>query len=469
MPDLHVVVLAAGKGTRMNSALPKVLHRIGGRTLIDQVLQTAAALQPTSVTVVIGHGADAMRAALAHRPARLVVQEPQLGTAHALLQTESVLGNRTGTLLLLSGDVPLLETATLRQVVAAHEEAVAAATVLTATVDRPYGYGRIVRAQTGEIARIVEERDASPAERGIREINSGVYAFDLGPLYAALKSIAAQNAQGELYLPDLIAVHRRRKLPVATVTVTDRREIRGINSRTELAEVSAIVRQKKNEELMAAGVTLVDPATTYVEPDVIVGPDTILHPNVYLEGTTQIGSACEIHAGSRIVDSTIGDRVTIKNYTIVTSSIVGSDVELGPFAHFRPGSDVRAGAHIGNFVELKKTVFGEGSKASHLSYLGDATVGAGVIVGAGTITCNYDGVSKHPTIIEDGAFVGSDSQLVAPVRVGRGAYVAAGSSIVEDVPPGALGIARARQNNIKDWVARKKGTPVPAGPPDQNS
>jgi len=461
MPDLHVVVLAAGKGTRMKSALPKVLHHVSGRPLIEYVLRSADALQPSSTTVVIGHAAQHMREALAGRDVSLVLQEPQIGTAHAVVQTEQLLGRKTGTLLLLSGDVPLLRRHTLRQLVSAHDEAGAAATVLTATVERPYGYGRIVRTRTGEIARIVEERDASPAERAIREINSGVYAFDLPPLWEALKSVAAENAQGEYYLPDLIGIYRRRKLPVMTVMVTDPREIRGINSRTELAEVSAIVRQQKNEELMAAGVTLVDPATTYIEPDVVVGPDTVIHPNVYLEGSTVIGSACEIHAGSRIVDSTIGDRVTINNYTIVRSSVVGPGVELGPFAHLRPGADVRAGAHIGNFVELKKTVFGEGSKASHLSYLGDATVGAGVNVGAGTITCNYDGVTKHPTIIEDGAFIGSDSQLVAPVRVGKNAYVAAGSSIVEDVPPGALGIARGRQSNITDWVARKrKSTPV---------
>jgi bifunctional UDP-N-acetylglucosamine pyrophosphorylase/glucosamine-1-phosphate N-acetyltransferase len=461
MPDLHVVVLAAGKGTRMKSALPKVLHRASGRPLIEYVLRSAALLQPASTTIVIGHGATSMRDALHGRGVNLVVQEPQLGTAHAVLQTEQVLGQKTGTLLLLSGDVPLLGADALRHLVAAHDEAGAAATVLTAMVERPYGYGRIVRTPAGEIARIVEERDASPTERAIREINSGVYAFDVAPLWDALKSIAAENAQGEYYLPDLIGIYRRRKLPVTTVMVTDPREIRGINSRTELAEVSAIVRQKKNEELMAAGVTLVDPATTYIEADVVVGADTVIHPNVYLEGTTVIGAACEIHAGSRIVDSTIGDRVTINNYTIVTSSVVGPDVRLGPFAHVRPGSDIRTGAHVGNFVELKKTVFGEGSKASHLTYLGDATVGAGVNVGAGTITCNYDGVTKHPTIIEDGAFIGSDSQLVAPVTVGQGAYVAAGSSIVEDVPPGALGIARGRQSNIKDWVARKgKSTPV---------
>ncbi len=461
MRDLHVVVLAAGKGTRMKSSLPKVLHRASGRPLIEYVLRSADALNPASVTVVIGHGADSIREALAGRGLELVVQKPQIGTAHAVLQTEQVLGRKTGTLLLLSGDVPLLGPEALRRLVATHDQAAAVATVLTATVERPYGYGRIVRTQAGDIARIVEERDASPAERAIREINSGVYAFDLAPLWDALRSIAAENAQGEYYLPDLVGIYRRRKLPVATMAVAEPREIRGINSRTELAEVSAIVRQQKNEELMAAGVTLVDPATTYIEADVVVGPDTVIHPNVYLEGTTVVGSACEIHAGSRIVDSTIADRVTINNYTIVISSVVGPDVKLGPFAHVRPGSDIRTGAHVGNFVELKKTVFGEGSKASHLTYLGDATVGAGVNVGAGTITCNYDGVTKHPTIIEDDAFIGSDSQLVAPVKIGKGAYVAAGSSIVEDVPPGALGIARGRQSNITDWVAKKgKSTPV---------
>ena len=336
-----------------------------------------------------------------------------------------------------------------------HQAQAAAATVLTAVLERPYGYGRIVRSQ-GQVARIVEERDASPAERAIREINAGVYAFDLEPLFPALRSVASQNAQGEYYLTDLVAIYRRRRLVVASQTVADATEIRGINSRTELAEVGALVRQKKNEELMAAGVTLVDPATTYVDPDVVVGADTVIHPNVYLEGQTRVGAACEIHAGVRIVDSTLGDRVTILNYTVITDSTVGSEVRLGPFAHLRPGSEVGAAAHVGNFVELKKTALGAGSKASHLTYLGDATIGEGVNIGAGTITCNYDGVHKHPTIIEDGAFIGSDSQLVAPVRVGKGAYVAAGSSIVEDVPAGSLGIARGRQANVEGWVERKK-------------
>jgi bifunctional UDP-N-acetylglucosamine pyrophosphorylase/glucosamine-1-phosphate N-acetyltransferase len=455
MSGLHVLVLAAGKGTRMKSALPKVLHPLSGRPLIDYVLRAAESLEPVTITVIVGHNSDAVRHALAGRPAlRFVIQEPQLGTAHAVLQAEPMLGAAKGTLLLLSGDVPLLAPGTLRRVVSTHHEAGAAATVLTATVERPYGYGRIVRTR-GAITRIVEERDASPTERTIREINTGVYAFDLEPLFPALQSVAAKNAQGEYYLPDLVAIYRRRRLTVATVNVDNPDEIRGINSRTELAEVGALVRQQKNEELMAAGVTLVDPATTYVDTDVIVGPDTVIHPNVYLEGQTAIGAACEIFAGVRIADSTIGDRVTIKNFCVLDGATVASDARVGPFAHLRPGSDIRERAHIGNFVETKQTIVGEGSKANHLAYLGDATVGAGVNVGAGVITCNYDGARKHPTVIEDEAFIGSDSQLVAPVRVGKGAFVAAGSTIVDDVPPGSLGIARGRQTNVQGWVEKK--------------
>ena len=447
----------------MKSTLPKVLHRLAGRSIVEYVLGAAATLNPSTITLVVGHQSDALTRGLGGRPnLQFVIQEPQLGTAHAVMQAESVLGGRTGTLVLLYADVPLLRGETLQALVRSHQQEGAAATVLTASVERPYGYGRIVRTN-GRIARIVEERDATPAERAIREINSGVYALDLEPLFPALRSVASQNAQGEFYLTDLVAIYRRRRLAVGTVLVADPNEIRGINSRTELAEVGALVRQQKNEELMAAGVTIVDPATTYVDPDVVIGPDTVLHPNVYLEGQTRIGAACEIHSGVRIVDSTLGDRVTVNNYTVVTGATVASEVRLGPFAHLRPGSEVGEAAHIGNFVELKKTAFGAGSKASHLSYLGDATIGAGVNIGAGTITCNYDGRVKHATVIEDGAFIGSDSQLVAPVRVGKGAYVAAGSSIVEDVPPGALGIARGRQANIAGWVDRKKGG---AGPGD---
>jgi bifunctional UDP-N-acetylglucosamine pyrophosphorylase/glucosamine-1-phosphate N-acetyltransferase len=458
--DVHVVVLAAGQGTRMKSSLPKVLHKISGRALIDYVLRTAEVVAPASTTVVVGHRAEAVRGHLSGRPdVQFAVQEPQLGTAHALQQTETALANRTGTLVLLSGDVPLLSADTLRQLVATHRGAKAAATVVTATVDRPYGYGRIVRTK-GRIARIVEERDASPVERQIREINSGIYAFDLEPLFESLRGVASQNAQGEYYLTDLIAIYRRRKLTVETLLVDNSQDIRGINSRTELAEVSSLLRQKKNEEVMAAGVTLVDPAATYIDPDVEIGPDTVIHPGVVLEGQTRIGSACEIRAHVRITDSTLGDRVTVNNFCVIVGSQVAGGASIGPFAHLRPQSMVGEEAKVGNFVELKKTSMGPGSKANHLAYLGDARIGAHVNVGAGTITCNYDGTKKHETVIEDGAFIGSDTQLIAPVTVGKGAYVAAGSSITTDVPPGALGIARGRQANVEGWVERKKGAPA---------
>jgi bifunctional UDP-N-acetylglucosamine pyrophosphorylase / glucosamine-1-phosphate N-acetyltransferase len=456
MSDIHVVILAAGQGTRMKSAAPKVLHAIAGRPMIERVLRTAHALSPATITLIVGHQAEAVRKHLAGHPQlHFATQEPQLGTAHALQQAEGVLGGRSGTLVLLSGDVPLLGSGTLERLVSAHHAASAAATIVTATVERPYGYGRIVRSR-GRIARIVEERDASPAERAIKEINSGIYAFDLAPLWDALRAIASQNAQGEFYLPDLVAIYVRRKLPVETLVLDDVHETRGINSRSELAEVSRIVRQKKNEELMAAGVTIIDPATTYIEDDVQVGPDTVIHPGVTLEGHTRVGSACELHAHVRIVESELADRVTVNNFCVITGTRIADGATVGPFAHLRPETVVGEKARIGNFVELKKTSLGAGSKANHLSYLGDATIGANVNVGAGTITCNYDGERKNPTVIEDNAFIGSDSQLIAPVKVGKGAYIGAGSSITEDVPAGALGIARGRQTNIPGWAERRK-------------
>jgi bifunctional UDP-N-acetylglucosamine pyrophosphorylase/glucosamine-1-phosphate N-acetyltransferase len=388
-------------------------------------------------------------------PVQFVLQDQQLGTGHALLQTRPVLEGKSGTVILLSGDVPLLSASTLAALLDTHGEAAAAATVITANLPRPYGYGRVVRAN-GRMTKIVEERDASDAQRAITEINSGIYAFALEPLFKALGSLGTANNQGEYYLPDLIGVYRKQRKPVATYTVSRADEVRGINSRTELAEVSTMVRQQKNEELMAAGVTLIDPATTYIDADVVVGPDTVIHPCVFLEGSTQIGSACEIHAGTRIVNSTVGDRVCVRNHTVVTDSTIAAGATLGPFAHIRPGSQVGEEAHIGNFVELKKTVMGKGAKANHLAYLGDATIGSATNVGAGTITCNYDGEKKHQTIIGKGVFVGSNSTLVAPLTLADGSYIAAGSAVTTDVPAGALAIGRARQEIKDGWVAKRK-------------
>jgi bifunctional UDP-N-acetylglucosamine pyrophosphorylase/glucosamine-1-phosphate N-acetyltransferase len=440
----------------MKSKTPKVLHKVAGKSMIQHVLRTANAISPTTISLIVGHQANAIQLYLSAVPGlQFAVQEPQLGTAHALRQAEPLLAGRTGTLVLLSGDVPLLSVQTLDALVRAHRGAHAAATVVTAMVARPFGYGRIVRSK-GHIVRIVEERDASPQQRQIKEINSGIYAFDLAPLFDALRDISSTNAQGEYYLTDLVAVYRRRKLVVDTLLVEDPREIKGINSRTELAEVSRLVTQKKNEELMAAGVTLIDPATTYIDVDAEIQADTVIHPGAIIEGRTKIGAGCEIQGYVRITDSEIGDRVTVNNFCVIAGSKVAGGAAVGPFAHLRPGSMVGDSAKVGNFVELKKTTLGSKAKANHLSYLGDATIGAGVNVGAGTITCNYDGVAKHETVIEDGAFIGSDSQLIAPVRIGKGAYVAAGSSITEDVPAGALGIARGRQSNVAGWVERKK-------------
>ena len=454
--SLHIVVLAAGKGTRMKSTLPKVLHRVAGVPMIDYVLSAASSLRPKTVTVVVGHKAEMARAALTdRRHLTFVVQEPQLGTGHALLATEPVLGKANGTVVLLSGDVPMLSAKSLNTLVDHHTATGASATLMTAHVIDPSGYGRIVR--RGErIARIVEERDATLDQRSIREINAGIYAFALDGLFEALGQIAARNAQREYYLPDLVAILAGRGRLVETVTIDDADEIRGINSRGELEALSQIVRARKNDELMAAGVTIEDSASTYITRDVQVGHDTILHPNVSLEGTTTIGAGCEIHSGARIVNSRIGDRVVINNYCVISDSIIEDAARIGPFAHLRNEAVVRTDARVGNFVELKKTVLGAGSKSMHLAYLGDATIGEKVNVGAGTITCNYDGEKKQATIIEDEAFIGSDSQLIAPVTVGKGAYVGSGTTVRENVPPGALAVSAGKQRNIEGWVQQRK-------------
>jgi bifunctional UDP-N-acetylglucosamine pyrophosphorylase/glucosamine-1-phosphate N-acetyltransferase len=439
----------------MKSEQAKVLHRIAGAPMLEHVLDTATRLSPTSTTVVVGHRADAVKEAFAHRPdLRFIVQDPQLGTAHALLMTEPVLQSAVGVLLLLSGDVPLLTDASLQRLLRQHEAASAVATVLTAVVDNSHGYGRVVRSG-GQISRIVEEKDATAAEREIREINSGIYAFDLAGLFDAIRSIAAENAQREYYLPDLVAIYRSRGQPVETVVVGNASEIAGINSRLELAAVGRTMRDMKSRELMAAGVTIADPATTYIDRNVRVGADTIIHPGVSLEGLTSIGAGSEIHSGSRIVNSQIGDRVVVYNVCVLTDAVVEDDARIGPFAHLRGHASVGPKAKVGNFVEMKKTRLGAGSKSMHLTYLGDTEIGPNVNIGAGTITCNYDGTAKHRTTIEEGAFIGSDTQLIAPVTVGQGAYVGTGTTVRENVPPGALAVSAGKQRNIEGWVEKK--------------
>jgi len=455
--SLYVVILAAGKGTRMKSSRPKVLHELAGRPIIDHVLRTVDSLHAQASVVVIGHGAESVRATLGDRPGlQFAVQSPQLGTGHALLQAEAALAGKSGTLLLLYADVPLLQATTLTRLIDHHRSTESAATVLTMELADPYGYGRIVRDATGQITSIVEERDASADHRRIREVNSGIYAFDLKPLFGFLHQLATDNAQGEYYLTDLVSIYGQRKLRVETLRADSPDELRGVNSRQDLAELGESVRARKNREVMAAGATLEDPATTYIDIDVTIGADTIVGPGVTLQGTTTIGDACRIHAGCRLTNATVGDRVTVLDHSVIADSRVGAGARIGPFSHIRPQSDLAEGAHVGNFVELKKTSMGKGAKANHLAYLGDATIGAGANIGAGTITCNYDGVNKNQTIIEDGAFIGSDSQLIAPVRIGAGAYVGAGSSITKDVPPDALAVARAHQQNRPGWAAERR-------------
>ena len=450
--DLHVVVLAAGKGTRMRSAQPKVLHRAAGLPLIEWVVRAARSMRPQSITVVLGHGSDDVRDWFADAAdLRFVIQEPQLGTGHALLQAERALTGRDGTVLLLSGDTPLVTKASLERLVARRREHGASLVVATADLPDPSGYGRVIRHE-GTPVRIVEDRDATPAERAITETNSGVYAFALASLFDALRGLGTRNAQGEYYLPELVEVHRQAGRVVLAERLADPDEIRGINTRAELALVGRLLQTRINGALMAGGVTMVDPATAYIGPDVDIGPDTVIHPFVFLEGRTTLGAHCEVHAGARIVDSRLGARVTVFNHTVIAEAAIGDDVHIGPFARIRPSTSLGARTHVGNFVEIKKSAVGDGTKIGHLSYIGDASVGSGVNIGAGTITCNFDGRAKHRTSIGDKAFVGSDSTLVAPVTVGAGAYVAAGSAITEDVPAGGLGIARGRQTNKPGWA-----------------
>ena len=441
----------------MKSARPKVLHALLGRPIIEHVLRTSDPLRAEQSIVVVGHGAADVQAALGHRPAlQFVTQSPQLGTGHALLQAEPVLAGKSGTVLLLYADVPLLRSQTLTRLLEHHRASKATATVLSAELADPYGYGRIVRGADGRVQRIAEERDASADEREIREINSGIYCFDLRPLFPALRQLAADNSQGEYYLTDLIAQYQQRHLTVETLRLDSAAELRGVNTRVDLAELGAELRARKNRDVMLSGVTLEDPATTYIDLDVAIGPDTVIGPNVLLQGSTSIGAGCRIHAGSRLTNAVLAERVTVLDRSVVVDSEIGAGAQVGPFSHLRPHSIVGENAHIGNFVELKKTTVGRGSKANHLAYLGDATIGDHVNVGAGTITCNYDGAAKHPTVIEDGAFIGSDSQLIAPVTIGKGAYVAAGSSITKDVPADALAIARGDQVNKPGWVAKRR-------------
>jgi bifunctional UDP-N-acetylglucosamine pyrophosphorylase/glucosamine-1-phosphate N-acetyltransferase len=452
---LAAVILAAGQGTRMKSALPKVLHPVAGVPMLGHVVAAAREAGAAPVVAVIGHGADQVRAAFAAAGLDFALQAEQLGTGHALRCAAPVLAGFTGDLLLLCGDVPLLRSDTLFALLAHHRARQATVTVLTAELTNPHGYGRIIRGGDG-VERIVEEKDASAAERSVREINTGIYVFSAPRVFTLLETLGNDNAQGEYYLTDVLGAARAAGERVEAMTMACAEEAMGINDRVQLAQAGKAMRARINEAHMRAGVTLVDPAATYIEPEVVIGPDTVIHPGVHVRGATVIGSGCELDPGVIISNCTLADRVHVKAGSVLSEATVGADTDIGPMAHLRPGTVLAGENKIGNFVETKKAAIGRGSKASHLTYLGDAEIGAGVNVGCGTITCNYDGVNKHVTIIEDEVFVGSDVQFVAPVRIGKGSLIGAGSTITRDVPADALAITRAEQKTIEGWAARKR-------------
>ena len=449
------VILAAGQGTRMKSERAKVLHEICGRPMVHYVLEASREAGVSRHILVVGHQAEQVRERIGEGPGiEYALQAEQKGTGHALLQAAPLLQGYEGHVLVLCGDTPLLTAWVLRSLMDHHRESGAAATLLVASLENPAGYGRVLRDRNGRVIRIVEERDAGPAEAAVREINTGIYCFRAPSVFRALHSLAPDNAQGEYYLTDVVAVLVSRGEKVETVVAGDPSVVAGINNRRQLAEVEAIMRRALLARLMDGGVTVVDPASTYVDAGVEVGRDTILFPFTFLQGKTAVGEGCLIGPGAHLVDTLVGNRVEIR-HSVVAGSRVGDGASVGPYSRIRPGSDLAPGTRIGNFAEIKNSRVGPETRILHHSYVGDAVVGANVNIGAGVITVNYDGVKKHVTHIDDGAFVGCNSNLIAPVRVGEGAYVGAGSTITQDIPSGALGLARSRQRNILGWVARR--------------
>jgi bifunctional UDP-N-acetylglucosamine pyrophosphorylase / glucosamine-1-phosphate N-acetyltransferase len=453
-----VAILAAGKGTRLRSKHPKVLHEVGGRPLVAHVIRAACALvEPEDVYVIVGHEADRVREAVRASGVRFVLQEPQLGTGHALLCARGALAGYDQ-VMVLSGDAPLIRPETIARLRDFHTARRAAMTILSAELENPYGYGRVLHTRRGsdQVAAVVEEKSLTAAQKKIREINSGFYAFSVKPLFQNLERLTPDNPHREYYLTDMARRLAKAGERVLAVAADNPREILGSNTREELVLLDREMRRSNCLRLMEKGVTIFYPETCVIDCDVEVGADTTLEPFVQLLGETRIGSDCRIRSGSIIQNSVIGDRVLVRPGSILDEARVHSDAILGPYSHLRPGSEIGEGAHVGNFVETKKVRLGRKSKANHLTYLGDAEIGEDVNIGAGTITCNYDGVRKHKTIIEDRAFVGSDATLVAPVRVGKGAYVGAASCITEDVPEAALALGRAKQIVKPGWAQKKR-------------
>jgi bifunctional UDP-N-acetylglucosamine pyrophosphorylase/glucosamine-1-phosphate N-acetyltransferase len=439
---LDVLILAAGLGTRMKSKQAKVLHQLGGSPLIAYVCRTAHALNPDKILVVVGHQAAEVEKAVeleVGNLAEFVTQAQQRGTADAVMSARGRLENRKSLLVILSGDVPLLKAETLEHFIAEHRSSGAACSILSVRLENPTGYGRIVRDANEGFARIVEQRDATDEERKLREINSGIYCFDSGKLWAALDRVKPTNDQGEFYLTDVAKILLEQGERVNVHLHGDAREVSGINTRAELAEFENLMRRNTVRKLMLeGGVTFLDPSRAYISAGARLGQDCVIYPDVAIEGDSVIGEGCEIHSGSRVTNSRLGNNVVIKDHCVIVDSNIESNCAVGPFAHLRMNTTIEEGAVVGNFVEVKKSRLGRGSKSMHLTYLGDATIGKNTNIGAGTVTCNYDGKNKHPTVIEDNVRIGSDTMLVAPVTVGRGAVTAAGSVVTEDVPPDTL-------------------------------
>lgn len=453
--DLAIVILAAGKGTRLKSSLAKVLHRAGGRTLVEQIVRACQPLKARETVVVVGHQAEQVSAVVEPLGAVTVLQQPQNGTGHAMHVAKRAIG-RAKFAVVLPGDAPLIRTETLKALVAAHRNGNAAATILSAVLADPSGYGRVLRKSETAVSAIVEESQLAGDQREINEINSAIYCFTLEKLWPALAHVKPNNKHRELYLTDAIAALSSKGETVLAQVAADSREVLGCNTRADLAEVDRVFREWKRAELMDAGVTIQLPETVLVDPDVTAGEDTVIEPGVQLLGKTKIGARCTIRTGSVLTDALLGDDVTVEPHCVVAQSRLDDRVIIGPFARLRPDNHLKADARIGNFVELKKSTVGEGAKAMHLTYLGDAKIGTKANIGAGTITCNYDGFHKYPTSIGNKVFIGSDSALVAPVRIGDGAYIAAGSTITENVPADGLGIARGRQVIKPGWASKKR-------------
>jgi bifunctional UDP-N-acetylglucosamine pyrophosphorylase / glucosamine-1-phosphate N-acetyltransferase len=452
---IAIAIMAAGKGTRLKSKHPKVLHEIGGKPILAHVIATAQKVVPArDIFVIVGHEAGRVREAVAGTGVNFVLQAEQRGTGHALMAARDALSGYDQ-VIVLSGDAPLITADTIKKLRDFHSQQKAAMTLLSAELENPYGYGRVLR--TGpRVHSIVEEKSASIRQKKIREINSGFYAFDAPALYAHIDRLSTANAHGEYYLTDMAGVFHRARKKVVAVKTADAGEVLGSNTRAEMMMLDAQLRMAKCRELLDAGVTIFYPQTCVIDNDVEVGADTVIEPFVQLLGRTKIGADCRIRSYSVIGNSVIGNRVTVKLGTIMEDARVSAGAIIGPYSHLRPGSEIGEGAHVGNFVETKKIKLGKGSKANHLSYLGDAEIGEGVNIGAGTITCNYDGVNKHTTVIRDGVFIGSDSTLVAPVEIGHGAYVAAASCITDNVPADALAFGRARQSMKEGWAKAKR-------------